>query len=447
MIILYYTRNYKWHVVQPGESLYKLAHQYKTTAQAIVLANPWIDPNYLYIGQQIRIPDPAPFNQISMYQERRDIPAPEELYVKIKTDEKNRGVQEVITDLFDWYSKIHDKFMTSFTQTNELQTKIAEYSNIVNSFMLTPTQNISIDNLLSTRKEIEALAEEALKIQEANKGMVFFISNIAPFIDKFFNYIPIANELAFWVKKMIEAIETGGTPKISEVVNRSAKLLNDISSKIAQKYVSLGVEEEANKMEENRKELEKSKQDVIDDFEKHKAESRAECEELKIKYDKHLEESKAIKPTEPETAEIPTPSELPEIPSKIIGSTTITGNYPSDSTFWAYFSFAVDLDFYSNGTIQENLRVHFNKSMWKQIAITIKFDTLERSQIDTGYSRIYIPSSFSWNGIDIYDRPGYGEYANLRSNIRFLDNELMEGVEIKLVNEILEFNHPEGTHM
>jgi murein DD-endopeptidase MepM/ murein hydrolase activator NlpD len=99
MMILYQSKTYKWHVVQPGDYLYKLANQYKIAAKDIIMANPQINPNGLYIGQMIRIPILTSYNQISIYQEQLDIPAPEELYAKIKTADEERGVLEVITTL------------------------------------------------------------------------------------------------------------------------------------------------------------------------------------------------------------------------------------------------------------------------------------------------------------------------------------------------------------
>jgi murein DD-endopeptidase MepM/ murein hydrolase activator NlpD len=43
------------HIVEPRDTLYTLAQRYGTTVQAIAAANPGIDPNNLYIGQEIII--------------------------------------------------------------------------------------------------------------------------------------------------------------------------------------------------------------------------------------------------------------------------------------------------------------------------------------------------------------------------------------------------------
>lgn len=44
------------HVVQPGDTFYKLARRYGTTVEAIMRANPGVDPMNLQVGQTIRIP-------------------------------------------------------------------------------------------------------------------------------------------------------------------------------------------------------------------------------------------------------------------------------------------------------------------------------------------------------------------------------------------------------
>ncbi len=44
------------YTVQSGDTLYRIASVFNTTIQAILLANPGINPNALYIGQQICVP-------------------------------------------------------------------------------------------------------------------------------------------------------------------------------------------------------------------------------------------------------------------------------------------------------------------------------------------------------------------------------------------------------
>ncbi|GAE90512.1 hypothetical protein JCM21531_4130 [Acetivibrio straminisolvens JCM 21531] len=44
------------HTVQSGDTLYKIAAKYNTSYQAILSSNPGINPNWLYVGQQICIP-------------------------------------------------------------------------------------------------------------------------------------------------------------------------------------------------------------------------------------------------------------------------------------------------------------------------------------------------------------------------------------------------------
>ena len=45
-----------YHTIVAGDTLYSIAIRYNTTVEAIIRANPGIDPNRLYIGQRICIP-------------------------------------------------------------------------------------------------------------------------------------------------------------------------------------------------------------------------------------------------------------------------------------------------------------------------------------------------------------------------------------------------------
>lgn len=47
-----------YHVVAPGESLSRIALRYNTTVAAIVAANGLYNPNYIYAGQYLFIPNP-----------------------------------------------------------------------------------------------------------------------------------------------------------------------------------------------------------------------------------------------------------------------------------------------------------------------------------------------------------------------------------------------------
>jgi lipoprotein-anchoring transpeptidase ErfK/SrfK len=64
------------HVVKPGETLAIIAMNYRTTINRLLAANTLINPNILYIGQQITIPnlpnpDTIPFSiQISISNKR-----------------------------------------------------------------------------------------------------------------------------------------------------------------------------------------------------------------------------------------------------------------------------------------------------------------------------------------------------------------------------------------
>lgn len=47
---------YDTYIVQPGDTLYRIARAYYTTVDAIVTANPGIDPNVIRVGQRLVIP-------------------------------------------------------------------------------------------------------------------------------------------------------------------------------------------------------------------------------------------------------------------------------------------------------------------------------------------------------------------------------------------------------
>ncbi len=68
---MFYDRNYRIHqtgvcppgtnpyVIRAGDTLWALAMRFGTTVEAIMRANPGIDPRFLMIGQSICIPDPV----------------------------------------------------------------------------------------------------------------------------------------------------------------------------------------------------------------------------------------------------------------------------------------------------------------------------------------------------------------------------------------------------
>lgn len=51
-----FLRGYDTYTIRPGDTLYRLAQSYYTTVNAILTANPGINPMYLRVGQQIIIP-------------------------------------------------------------------------------------------------------------------------------------------------------------------------------------------------------------------------------------------------------------------------------------------------------------------------------------------------------------------------------------------------------
>ncbi len=51
------TPAYIVHVVQPGDTLTRIARRYNTTVEAILKANPEItDPDFIRVGQEVKIP-------------------------------------------------------------------------------------------------------------------------------------------------------------------------------------------------------------------------------------------------------------------------------------------------------------------------------------------------------------------------------------------------------
>ncbi|MBM7614062.1 LysM peptidoglycan-binding domain-containing protein [Alkaliphilus hydrothermalis] len=44
------------YMIRPGDTFYRIAMQFNTTVAALVSANPTVNPNYLFVGQQICIP-------------------------------------------------------------------------------------------------------------------------------------------------------------------------------------------------------------------------------------------------------------------------------------------------------------------------------------------------------------------------------------------------------
>lgn len=51
-----YLLGYSTYTVRPGDTLYKIARMFYTTVNAIITANPGINPNVIYVGQRLVVP-------------------------------------------------------------------------------------------------------------------------------------------------------------------------------------------------------------------------------------------------------------------------------------------------------------------------------------------------------------------------------------------------------
>lgn len=51
-----FLRGYDTYTIQPGDTLYRIAQNYYTTVNAILIANPGVNPLYLRVGQRIIVP-------------------------------------------------------------------------------------------------------------------------------------------------------------------------------------------------------------------------------------------------------------------------------------------------------------------------------------------------------------------------------------------------------
>lgn len=56
------------YIIQQGDTLYKIANQYGVSVQAVINANPGVDPYNLHVGQIIRVPAGTTNNQQYIYQ-------------------------------------------------------------------------------------------------------------------------------------------------------------------------------------------------------------------------------------------------------------------------------------------------------------------------------------------------------------------------------------------
>src|SRR5690554_4035011 len=55
-VFLKFLRGYDIYTVRSGDTIYNIAKRYNTSLNAIIIANPEINPNLIHIGQQIVVP-------------------------------------------------------------------------------------------------------------------------------------------------------------------------------------------------------------------------------------------------------------------------------------------------------------------------------------------------------------------------------------------------------
>lgn len=65
-----------YYTIKPGDTIYKLSQQFGVSVEAILMANPGIDPNNLQVGQVICIPQGMPHPEPP--------PCPNGVYYKVK---------------------------------------------------------------------------------------------------------------------------------------------------------------------------------------------------------------------------------------------------------------------------------------------------------------------------------------------------------------------------
>jgi LysM repeat protein len=87
--------NHTARIIQPGDTLYKIAQEYNVTIASILEANPSVDPKYLRVGQRICIPSACALEN-SEYEKiisamQRDIDILKEQSSIQKTEKSNYG--------------------------------------------------------------------------------------------------------------------------------------------------------------------------------------------------------------------------------------------------------------------------------------------------------------------------------------------------------------------
>jgi spore germination protein YaaH len=146
------------YVIKPGDTFYKLAQTYGISLASLIAANPGVDPNKLYIGQQIRIPQTA---------RKRSVAA----WIPYWLQDEAFAVIQKSPDLFTiispfWYELTSEGYLSVFS--NGEDPKIISFAKkhgieliplITNSYKSQPVSTIINDPALR-QKHIQAIVNK-----------------------------------------------------------------------------------------------------------------------------------------------------------------------------------------------------------------------------------------------------------------------------------------------